>query len=44
MQDMTGQDLAEHLKLLEEATTEDLDELLTDLLVHVYPTKQTQDS
>jgi hypothetical protein len=44
MPDMTGQDLAEHLKALEEATTEDLDELLTDLLVHVYPTKQTQDS
>ena len=44
MPDMTGQDLAEHLKSLEEASTEDLDELLTDLLVHVYPTKQTQDS
>ena len=37
-------DLREHLRLLAVATQEDLDELLTDLLVHVYPTKGTQDS
>jgi hypothetical protein len=43
MPDMTAEDLAEHLKSLQQATTEDLDELLTDLLVQAWPTKQTQD-
>ena len=44
MPDMTAQDLKEHLKLIKAATTEDLDELLHDLLVRVYPSKKTQDS
>ena len=44
MPDMTAEDLAEHLERLEEASQEDLDELLHDLLVRAYPTKATQDS
>ena len=44
MPDMTAEDLKQHLKLLSAASTEDLDELLHDLLVKVYPTKTTQDS
>ena len=44
MPDMTADDLKEHLKLIRAATTEDLDELLHDLLVRVYPSKKTQDS
>jgi hypothetical protein len=44
MPKLTAKDLAEHLKQLEKATVEELDELLTDLLVQVYPTKHTQDS
>jgi hypothetical protein len=44
MSDMTADDLKEHLKLIKAATTEDLDELLHDLLVRVYPSKKTQDS
>jgi predicted ArsR family transcriptional regulator len=44
VKDMTVQDLAEHLELLQQASQEDLDELLHDLLVRVYPTKKTQDS
>ncbi len=44
MPDMTAEDLAQHLDRLEEASQEDLDELLHDLLVRVYPTKATQDS
>jgi hypothetical protein len=44
MPDMTAEDLKQHLKLLASASTEDLDELLHDLLVKVYPTKTTQDS
>ena len=44
MKDMTAEDLKEHLKHIEGATTEDLDELLHDLLVRVYPSKKTQDS
>ena len=44
MKDMTQDDLKDHLKLLEDATADDLDELLHDLLVRVYPTKKTQDS
>jgi hypothetical protein len=44
MPDMTAEDLAEHLERLEQASDEDLDELLHDLLVRVYPSKRTQDS
>ena len=44
MPDMTADDLKEHLNLIQAATTEDLDELLHDLLVRVYPSKKTQDS
>ena len=44
VKDMTQDDLKDHLKLLEDATADDLDELLHDLLVRVYPTKKTQDS
>jgi len=41
---ITADDLKEQLKLIKAATTEDLDELLHDLLVRVYPSKKTQDS
>ena len=44
MPQLNAKDLAEHVKQLEEASVETLDELLTDLLVRVYPTKSTQDS
>jgi len=44
MQKLTAKDLAEHVSQLETASVEELDELLTDLLVQVYPTKSTQDS
>jgi hypothetical protein len=44
MPDMTADDLKEHLELIQAATTEDVDELLHDLLVRVYPSKKTQDS
>ena len=44
MPDMTAEDLKERLKLNQAATTEDLDELLHDLLVRIYPSKKTQDS
>jgi hypothetical protein len=44
MPDMTADDLKDHMKLIQAATTEDLDELLHDLLVRVYPSKKTQDS
>ena len=39
---MTSQELAEHLRLLKTASRDDLDELLTDLLCHVYRTKDSQ--
>ena len=39
---MTAQELAEHLRLLKVASRDDLDELLTDLLCHVYRTKDSQ--
>ena len=42
--DMTAQDLAEHLEALGEATEEEQDKLLHDLLVHVYATREAQDS
>ena len=41
---MTVEDLAAHLEALAEASEEDRDQLLHDLLVQVYPTKRTQDS
>ncbi|HEV2999404.1 MAG TPA: hypothetical protein VGW75_01600 [Solirubrobacteraceae bacterium] len=41
---MTADELAEHLSLLEVASREDLDELLTDLLCQVYRTKDAQNS
>jgi hypothetical protein len=44
MPKLTVKDLAEHIEQLETASVEELDELLTDLLVQVYPTKHTQDS
>ena len=39
---MTISELSEHLRLLQQAGQEDLDELLTDLLCHVYRTKDAQ--
>jgi hypothetical protein len=44
MPEITTQQLTEHLDALETASQDDRDELLRDLLVHVYPTKVTQDS
>jgi hypothetical protein len=44
MQEITAEQLSDHLAQLETASQDDLDELLRDLLVHVYPTKATQDS
>jgi len=41
---MTIEDLAEHLQMLGKASEEELDQLLHELLVRVYPTKRTQDS
>lgn len=39
---ITPTELAEHLRLLETASRDDLDELLTDLLCHVYRSKASQ--
>jgi hypothetical protein len=39
---MTPRELQEHLKLLNVASRDDMDELLTDLLCHVYRTKDAQ--
>jgi hypothetical protein len=44
MPNMSAEDLAEHIKILDSATTAELDELLEDLLVRAYPTKTNQDS
>jgi hypothetical protein len=41
---MTVECLAEHVRLLDVATTDDHDELLLDLLEHAWPTRATQDS
>jgi len=38
------EELAAHLKALNASREQDLDELLTDLLVHSYPTKAIQNS
>jgi hypothetical protein len=43
MPEITAEQLSEHLDQVETATQEDKDELLRDLLVHIYPTKVTQD-
>jgi hypothetical protein len=42
--EMNAEALAEHLQLLEDATLEDLDELLEDFLVQAWPTKRGQDN
>ena len=42
MPQITAKELAEHLELLTTASRDDLDELLTDLLCHVYRTKNAQ--
>ena len=44
MPEMTAEALAEHLRLLADASVEDLDELLEDFLVHAWPTKRGQDN
>ncbi len=36
-------ELREHVELLDQATRDDLDGLLTDLLCHVYRTRGAQD-
>jgi hypothetical protein len=39
---LTPTELREHLRILNVASRDDLDELLTDLLCHVYRTKDAQ--
>jgi hypothetical protein len=39
---MTPNELREHLRLLGVASRDDMDELLTDLLCHVYRSKDSQ--
>jgi hypothetical protein len=39
---ITQEELAEHLRLINVASRDDMDELLTDLLCHVYRTKDSQ--
>jgi len=39
---MTPDELREHLRLLTVASRDDMDELLTDMLCHVYRTKDSQ--
>ena len=41
---LTPEELAKHLSLLTASSAKDLDELLTDLLCHVYRTRNAQDS
>jgi hypothetical protein len=43
MPEITAQQLEAHLDEIETSNQDDKDELLRDLLVHVYPTKVTQD-
>jgi hypothetical protein len=43
MSEITAEQLSQHLDQVETSTQDDKDELLRDLLVHVYPTKVTQD-
>jgi hypothetical protein len=44
MKTMTPRELATHLRALKLSKEQDLDELLTDLLVHSYPTKAIQNA
>jgi hypothetical protein len=44
MREISEKDLERHVLLLDESKDEDRDELLRDILVHVYPTKQAQDA
>ena len=41
---LTAQQLAAHLRQLQTATREQTDGLLTDLLCHIYKSKDSQDS
>ena len=41
---LTAQQLAAHLRQLQAASREDADALLTDLLCHVYKSRDSQDS
>jgi hypothetical protein len=41
---LTVEQLAAHLRQLETSSREDVDALLTDLLCHVYKSRDTQDS
>ncbi len=43
MSQLDAKDLAEHVERVERASAKDVDELLTRLLVLLYPTKPTQD-
>jgi hypothetical protein len=43
MPEITAEQLEGHLDAIEASSQDDKDELLRDLLVHVYPTKLTQD-
>jgi hypothetical protein len=43
VRNLSEKDLGQHLKLIQASNEQDRDELLRDLLVHVYPTKQSQD-
>jgi hypothetical protein len=44
MKTMTLKELADHLRSLRISKEQDLDEVLTDLLVHSYPTKAIQNA
>lgn len=39
---ITQEELADHVRLLADASRDDMDELLTDLLCHAYRTKDAQ--
>jgi hypothetical protein len=43
MPEITAEQLVAHLDDIQKSNQDDKDELLRDLLVHVYPTKVTQD-
>jgi hypothetical protein len=43
MPEITAQQLSDHLDKVETTSQDDKDELLRDLLVHIYPTKVNQD-
>jgi hypothetical protein len=43
MPEITAEQLEAHLEEIETSSQDDKDELLRDLLVHIYPTKVTQD-